>query len=66
MCAVHAFVKEHTGYDISGMDEDALRGVCRELGIETDPSMGKGKLIDASRICSTKRSYWSNGSLSSE
>ena len=39
-------IKEHTGYDISGMDEDALRGVCRELGIETDPSMGKGKLID--------------------
>ena len=39
-------IKEHTGFDITGMDEDALRGVCRELGIEVDPSMGKGKLID--------------------
>ena len=28
------------------MDEEALRGVCRDLGIETAPSMGKGKLID--------------------
>lgn len=39
-------IKEHTGIDISGMDEDALRGVCRDLGIEVAPSMGKGKLID--------------------
>ena len=39
-------INEHTGFDITGMDEDALRGVCRELGIEVDPSMGKGKLID--------------------
>ncbi len=37
---------EHTGIDITGMDEEALRGVCRDLGIETAPSMGKGKLID--------------------
>ena len=39
-------IKDHTGVDITGMDEEALRGVCRDLGIETDPSMGKGKLID--------------------
>lgn len=39
-------IKEHTGFDISGMDEAALRNVCKELGIETDTSMGKGKLID--------------------
>lgn len=39
-------IKEHTGIDISGMDEDQLRGVCKQLGIETTPSMGKGKLID--------------------
>ncbi|MDE7408175.1 MAG: lysine--tRNA ligase, partial [Muribaculaceae bacterium] len=31
---------------IAGMDEDALRKVCRDLGIEVDESMGKGKLID--------------------
>ena len=39
-------IKEHTGIDIEGMDEAALRQVCKDLGIETDPSMGKGKLID--------------------
>jgi len=31
---------------VSGMDEEGLRGVCKKLNIETDPSMGKGKLID--------------------
>ncbi len=39
-------ILEHTGIDITGMDEEALRKVCRDLGIETAPSMGKGKLID--------------------
>jgi len=40
-------IKENTGVDITGMDEDALRDVCKKLGIEQDKSMGKGKLIDA-------------------
>lgn len=39
-------IKEHTGVDISGMQEDELMGVCKKLGIEADESMGKGKLID--------------------
>lgn len=39
-------IKEHTGIDITGMDEEQLRGVCKQLGIETDETMGKGKLID--------------------
>ena len=39
-------IKEHTGVDISEMDEAALRDVCRQLNIPTDSSMGKGKLID--------------------
>lgn len=39
-------IKEHTGYDISGKNEEQLREICNNLGIETDPSMGKGKLID--------------------
>jgi lysyl-tRNA synthetase class 2 len=39
-------IKEHTGIDISGMNEDQLRDTCRQLGIHTEPSMGKGKLID--------------------
>ena len=39
-------IKEFTGIDITGMGEDELRDVCARLDIETDPSMGKGKLID--------------------
>lgn len=39
-------IKEYTGYDITGMDEAALREVCKELKIYAQPSMGSGKLID--------------------
>lgn len=39
-------IKEHTGIDISGMDEAQLRQVCKDLHIEVDESFGKGKLID--------------------
>jgi lysyl-tRNA synthetase class 2 len=39
-------IKEHTGFDITGMNESQLREVCTELEIEVDESMGKGKLID--------------------
>lgn len=39
-------IKEHTGFDITGMGEDELRDVCKKLEIEVDDSMGKGKLID--------------------
>ena len=40
-------IKEYTGIDISEMDEEELRAVCKQLHIAVDPSMGKGKLIDA-------------------
>lgn len=39
-------IKEHTGFDVSEMNEDQLRDVCKKLHIETEASMGKGKLID--------------------
>lgn len=39
-------IKEHTGIDITGMNEVQLRDVCKTLGIEQDETMGKGKLID--------------------
>ncbi len=39
-------IKEHTGIDISGMDESQLRQVCKTLHIELDESFGKGKIID--------------------
>ena len=40
-------IKENTGVDISGMNEEMLREVCKKLNVEQDKSMGKGKLIDA-------------------
>ena len=39
-------IKEHTGIDISKMNEDEIRAVCRQLNIHVDKTMGKGKLID--------------------
>ena len=39
-------IKEFTGIDITGMDEEQLREVCAQLGIEVDETYGKGKLID--------------------
>lgn len=39
-------IKEHTGIDISGMDEDQLREVCKKLEVSVDETMGKGKMID--------------------
>ncbi len=39
-------IKEHTGIDISTMNEDELRATCDKLGVHQEPSMGKGKLID--------------------
>jgi len=39
-------IKEHTGIDINGMDEVQLREVCKQLHIEADETMGKGKMID--------------------
>jgi lysyl-tRNA synthetase class 2 len=39
-------IKEHTGIDINGMNEEQLRDVCKQLGIEANDTMGKGKLID--------------------
>ena len=39
-------IKEFTGIDITGMDEAQLRDVCKQIGVEVDETMGKGKLID--------------------
>ena len=39
-------IKEKTGHDLDGKNEDELRDIARQLGIEVDESMGKGKLID--------------------
>jgi len=39
-------IKEYTGIDVSKMDEAGLRAICKQLHIETDNTMGKGKLVD--------------------
>ena len=39
-------INDFTGIDITGMNEEQLRDVCRQLDIEADETMGKGKLID--------------------
>jgi lysyl-tRNA synthetase class 2 len=39
-------ILQHTGIDVSKMDEAQLRAVCKQLHIEVADSSGKGKLID--------------------
>jgi len=39
-------IKEHTGFDISEMNEEGIREVCGKLHIHVDNTMGKGKLVD--------------------
>ncbi|MCF6214248.1 MAG: lysine--tRNA ligase [Flavobacteriaceae bacterium] len=39
-------IKTHTGFDLSGMNQQELIEVCHKLDIEADDSMGVGKLID--------------------
>ena len=39
-------IREHTGIDINGMNEEQLFEVCKKLNVEVDDTMGKGKLID--------------------
>ena len=39
-------ILEFTGFDINGKSEEELHAACKSMGIETDATMGKGKLID--------------------
>ncbi|MDR2680047.1 MAG: lysine--tRNA ligase [Tannerella sp.] len=39
-------IREHTGIDITGMNEEQLRDACRQQGLDVNETMGKGKLID--------------------
>ena len=39
-------IRERTGYDLEGKSEEEIREVCRQLNLEIDETMGKGKLID--------------------
>lgn len=44
--SIYDAIKEHTGFDVSEMNEEGLRDVCRQLLLPVDETMGKGKLID--------------------
>lgn len=39
-------IKHFTGFDITGKTEDEIRSAAKNMGIEVDNTMGKGKLID--------------------
>ncbi|MEP1487026.1 MAG: lysine--tRNA ligase [Algibacter sp.] len=39
-------IKHFTGFDITDKTEDEIRAAAKDLGIEVDDTMGKGKLID--------------------
>jgi len=39
-------IMKFTNFDINGKSEEELHAACKSMGIQTDPSMGKGKLID--------------------
>jgi lysyl-tRNA synthetase class 2 len=45
--SIYDAIHEHTGFDVSRMNEEQLRSVCKQLHIQVDNTMGKGKLIDA-------------------
>ena len=44
--SIYDAISESTGTDVSVLDEDGLRELCRKLHIPADNTMGKGKLID--------------------
>ncbi len=39
-------IKHFTGFDITGKSEEEIRQAAKDMGIEVDDTMGKGKLID--------------------
>jgi lysyl-tRNA synthetase class 2 len=43
---IYDAIKEYTGYDVSVMTEDEIRQTCKELKMQVNDTMGKGKLID--------------------
>jgi lysyl-tRNA synthetase class 2 len=44
--SIYEAIQKYTGIDVSEMNEEQLLNVCRQLHLEADKSMGKGKLID--------------------
>ena len=53
---MYEVIKKYTDIDISNMNEEKMAETAKNLGIEVDKSMGRGKLIDAifGEKCETK------------
>ena len=45
--SIYEAIKKFTGIDISEMEESMLRKTAKDLSVEIDDSMGKGKIIDS-------------------
>ena len=45
--SIFGSIKKFTGIDISKMDESMLRKTAKDLNVEIDNTMGKGKIIDS-------------------
>ena len=45
--SIYEAIKKFTGIDISEMEESMLRKTAKNLNVEIDDSMGKGKIIDS-------------------
>ena len=45
--SIFGAIEKFTGVDVSKMDESMLKKTADQLGVETDNTMGKGKIIDA-------------------
>lgn len=43
---IYEAIQEHTGTDVSSLDEEGLREVCKALQIDIAPNIGRGKLVD--------------------
>ena len=44
--SMYEAIKKFTSVDVSKMDEDSIRKVCKDMNVKVDKSMGRGKLID--------------------
>jgi len=50
-------IKENSGIDVSELDEQGLREVCKKLNIDVPPTIGKGKLIDEIFSATSEHAY---------
>ncbi|MDA9693111.1 lysine--tRNA ligase [Cytophagia bacterium] len=44
--SMYEAIEKFTSADVSEMDEDSIRKVCKDMNVKVDKSMGRGKLID--------------------